>query len=90
MKKRKDPLSASQRQRQEVQYRDNGKYAKVNPCQGCGKSAGIDYYSHPLTDVGEWNDNAICLCKKCAEATYDFTTVKQFYEYSDKHGGSKV
>lgn len=78
-------------ERQDDRHRENGKYAKVNPCQGCGKSAGMDYFSHPLTDTGDdWHDNAICLCKKCADATYDFTNVKQFFEYADKHGGSEV
>lgn len=81
--------SWKQKERQSDRHRENGKYAKVNPCQGCGKSAGVDYYSHPLTDTGEWNDAAICLCKKCADATYDFTDFKQFYAYADKHGGSE-
>ena len=57
-------MSPAQRERQE--HRENGKYAKVNPCYVCGKSAGVDYYSHPDTD-GLINDDLLCLCKKCSD-----------------------
>jgi hypothetical protein len=51
-------------ERQRNQYRDNGKYAKMNPCYVCGKSAGADYWSHPDSD-GLINDELLCLCKNC-------------------------
>lgn len=76
---RRDSLTPAQRSRQE--YRSRGKYSKVNPCFACEKSAGIDYYSHPLTDTGDWNDLAICLCKQCFEATQDMTDPIEFLSY---------
>lgn len=79
--------SSAQRARQDSDFRENGKYAKVNPCYGCGKSAGVNYLSHPLTDCGDWHDAAICLCRKCAVATQDMTDVKEFYKYQKKMGG---
>ena len=78
------PRSARQRQRQDLEFREGGRYAKVNPCNGCGKSAGIDYCSHYLTDTENWNDAAICLCKKCEKATADMTDVEDFYKYQEK------
>ena len=74
----KKARTINQRMRQDVEYREKGKYAKVNPCQLCGKSAGVDYCSHPLTDVGDWHDHAICLCRKCADKTDHLTDVKDF------------
>ena len=59
-------MSEKQKERQKYQYRENGKYAKVNPCYVCGKSAGVDYYSHHDTD-GLINDELLCLCKKCMD-----------------------
>jgi hypothetical protein len=80
-------MSAKQRERQSVEHRENGRYAKVNPCYGCGKSAGVDYYSHHLTDTGNWDDAAICLCLKCCNETADMTDVEEFYAYARKKGG---
>lgn len=79
--------TAAQKERQRPEHREKGKYAKVNPCLGCGKSAGIDYLSHPLTDVGDWHDIAICLCKKCAVATESFTNPEEFEAYAKLKGG---
>ncbi len=56
-------MTPKQQRRQE--HRDHGKYAKVNPCYFCGKSAGEDYGSHHCTDTGEWGDEGLCLCTKC-------------------------
>lgn len=55
-------MTPNQRRRQN--HRDGGKYAKVNPCNACGKSAGVDYASHPDTDR-LIADELICLCPKC-------------------------
>ena len=71
-----------QRLRQE--HREGGRYTKVNPCYACGKSAGDDYLSHPMTDKNKWDDTAICLCKKCHKATYDMVKVEDFLEYQTK------
>ncbi len=57
-------MTEKQKERQKPQYRENGKYAKVNPCYVCGKSAGVDYLSHPDTDV-TIGDDLLCLCEKC-------------------------
>lgn len=57
-------MTEKQAERQKEQYRNNGKYAKVNPCYVCNKSAGVDYFSHPDTDK-TINDQLLCLCKKC-------------------------
>ena len=57
-------MTPKQVQRQKTEHRDNGKYAKVNPCYVCGKSAGIDYESHPDTD-NTIDDELLCLCKRC-------------------------
>lgn len=54
----------NQRARQRAEYRNKGKYAQVNPCYVCGKSAGINYSSHHDTDV-TIGDDLLCLCSKC-------------------------
>lgn len=61
-------MSPNQRRRQN--HRDHGKYAKVNPCYACGKSAGVDYWSHPDTDK-TINDELLCLCSKCNDRLCD-------------------
>jgi hypothetical protein len=76
--------SYTQRVRQESEYRSNGRYAKVNPCYACGKSSGVEYFSHPLTDTKNWHDAALCLCRKCAKATDHMTDVNEFYEFCKK------
>jgi hypothetical protein len=63
-------MTPAQKQRQQTQHRDNGKYAKVNPCYVCGKSARVDYYSHPDTDI-TIGDDLLCLCKTCADKLCD-------------------
>ena len=55
-------MTKKQEERQD--HRINGKYAKVNPCYVCGKSAGIEYYAHKDTD-GLINDELLCLCRRC-------------------------
>ena len=55
-------ITSAQKERQD--YRENGKYARVNPCYVCGKSAGVNYYSHQDTD-GTIGDELLILCKKC-------------------------
>ena len=66
-------VTSKQRERQH--HRNHGKYAKVNPCYVCGKSAGVDYCSHPDTD-SLIDDELLCLCDKCAEwlSKYDGPT----------------
>jgi hypothetical protein len=80
-------MNLSRKQQERQQHRDAGRYAKVNPCQCCGKSAGVDYCSHPMTDCtgpdGEhWGGKAICLCMKCLQATEAITRVSEFLAYA--------
>lgn len=61
----------------------SGRYKRAPRCQGCGKSAGHRYASHPLTDcVGDdgqpWHDTALCLCRRCARVTQDMRNVSEF------------
>ena len=63
-----------------------GKFGTLNPCYCCGKSAGSNYYSHPLTDMkspngDSWGDLALCLCKKCCIATEKIVEPVEFIEY---------
>lgn len=65
-------MTAAQYERQ--QHRAAGKYAKVNPCYRCGKSAGVNYYSCRFTDAGDpspyvWSDLGLVLCRKCCTFT---------------------
>ncbi len=71
------------KQRERQRFRERGRYAKVNPCYVCGKSAGVDYFSHPMTDQTDangqhWGDLALCLCAACLRATEHMTTVEEF------------
>lgn len=67
----------AQRQRQHADYRNKGRYAKVNPCYRCGNSAGVDYWSDARSDrtILGYNvgDEALCLCKNCATIMADMT-----------------
>lgn len=57
--------SAAQVERQRKDYRANGRYAKVNPCEVCHKSAGVDYYSDERVD-GAFHGYGLVLCGECA------------------------
>lgn len=65
-----------------------GRFAKLNPCYGCSKSAGKNYSSHRLTDCG-WADLALCLCDNCALATSGMINPLEFIAYAEQHGGIK-
>lgn len=80
---------ATDKQRARQGFRNAGKYAKVNPCYVCGKSAGVDYFSHPMTDRTDangqhWSDLAICLCGKCYRATEKMTLVAEYLTYVER------
>lgn len=68
-------MNRSMDQIERQKYRAHGKYAKVNPCYVCGKSAGIDYCSHPDTDR-TINDELLVLCKKCGDHLSQFPGVQ--------------
>jgi hypothetical protein len=55
-------------ERQAPEHRCNGKYAKTNPCELCGKSAGIDFCSLEClnaTGLGQY------ICEKCAKKIWN-------------------
>jgi hypothetical protein len=60
------------KQQRRQNHRNNGQYAKVNPCNVCGKSSGDEYLSHPDTDV-LIADELICLCLACYVELEGFT-----------------
>lgn len=68
MNKKPDFLTPKQRERQ--RHREAGKYAAVNPCYRCGKSAGVEYFSVLCDEIDSlgngWDDIAICVCQKCS------------------------
>jgi hypothetical protein len=80
-------LSSKQAEHQDRREIFSGRYRKGYTCYGCGKSAGVDYFSHSLTDTGDWGDLALILCRKCAKATSKMTDPKEFIAYQKKHGG---
>lgn len=45
----------------------DGRYAELNPCYVCGKSAGENYRSDSRTDTDDFGDIALVLCDPCAE-----------------------
>jgi len=83
----------TRKQRSRQEHRDtHGRYEKVNPCYCCGKSAGVDYVSHPMTDRTDpggrdWGDTALCLCAECLNATEDMVFVHDFLDYVYNRGG---
>lgn len=68
----------AQKERQHDEYRDHGKYAKVNECEVCGKSSGVKYYSHENTD--DWGC-ALVICKKCIKSVSSLETLEEFEAY---------
>jgi len=85
-------MSRTPAQRERQLHRDAGKYAKVNPCYRCGKSAGIDYYSDERTDTkdsegNEWGDHALCLCERCANHMHTLSDAEAWAEvHRDDYG----
>jgi len=82
---------ATKKQQLRQNYRENGKYAKVNPCYLCGKSAGVDYNSHHLTDSDgsdgiPFDDVALCICDRCEVATRTITTKSGIIDFAAKNG----
>lgn len=67
-------MSTNQRERQASEHRTDGRYAKVNPCEACGKSAGVDYFSNPHTCNLDGNVGLV-LCKTCALLSGELLTV---------------
>ncbi len=44
-------------------YRERGRFSVTNPCEMCGKSAGVEYCSDERTNV---LGCGLVLCKSCA------------------------
>jgi hypothetical protein len=73
----------AQRARQHRRHRSVGKYAKVNPCDACGNSAGVDYYSDPRHE--QHNGFGLCLCQRCADKMADMND----FQYAEAAGSLK-
>lgn len=57
--------TAAQSERQAAEHRSpTGTYAVTNPCEGCGKSAGVNYYSDSRCDL--LGGRGLVLCWRCA------------------------
>ena len=81
----------NQIRRQDNENRENGRYAKVNPCMLCGKSAGQDYYSDRRTDTvdsagNNWGDIALVLCAKCSRKLDAMSDVEAYALLCNAHG----
>lgn len=69
--------STKQRERQGYRSERTGRYAEVNPCDLCGRSVGVDYYSSKYTDTSlpaeglnpgvSFGDAGITLHRDCCE-----------------------
>lgn len=86
-------MSPAQRERQRSEHRDRGRYSQVNPCYVCGRSAGLNYFSHPLTDCRDsedvgFGDLGLVLCPRCATATDKITTVRGFLQFMQSKLGA--
>jgi hypothetical protein len=56
--------SWKQRERQDRAHRErSGRYAKLNPCNACGRSAGADYESNDRCN--EHDGFGLVLCARC-------------------------
>lgn len=85
-------MSDRQIERQQSEHRSRGRYAKVNPCGACGKSAGVDYWSDHRVDVLPGYHIALCLCVKCAkkgEAMDDVAALAWYEEQAAKLAAAK-
>jgi hypothetical protein len=85
-------MTSKQISRQKVRDR-TGRYAVVNPCDGCGHSSGTDYLSHGMTDKkgpdGEsWGDIALVLCSRCERMTASMDLAEDFRQFQDRDGGA--
>lgn len=63
-------MTPSQKRRQKHRAA-SGRYELVNPCNLCGKSAGVNYFSDRRLDTidscgHDWGGLGLCLCAKCA------------------------
>jgi predicted SprT family Zn-dependent metalloprotease len=56
--------TAAQHERQITRSDASGRYTKLNPCEGCGKSAGANYYSDERCNTNR--GKGLVLCSKCA------------------------
>jgi hypothetical protein len=57
-------MTTNQATYQAAVERKRGKYSKINPCERCKKSAGVDYWS--LSNCNETGQD-VCLCESCAK-----------------------
>lgn len=58
-------MSWQQKERQSTRAKKTGRYTKLNPCEGCGKSAGANYYSDDRCNSRTWAGRGLVLCSRC-------------------------
>ena len=56
------PQTTAEHERQ-ITRSDAGQYTKLNPCEGCGKSAGASHYSDERCNT---LGKGLVLCQRCA------------------------
>ena len=60
----------TEKQIERQRHRSGGRYATVNPCEVCHKSAGVDYYSLPnCNETGE----GLVLCRSCYDRCIEYS-----------------
>jgi hypothetical protein len=63
MKQPQRSMTWQQHERQDDRHREHGRYAKMNPCEICGKSAGANYCSFEDTNSTGYG---LVICDRCA------------------------
>jgi len=79
-------MSPLQRERQSHREKSGGKYAKVNPCYCCGKTAGLDHRSDSRVDDPAhpgFTAAALVLCDKCADKGEAMSDADALQFYTD-------
>jgi hypothetical protein len=72
---RSETMSWKQSERQKTREK-SGQYAKMNPCECCGKSAGADYYSDDRCN--RLGGHGLVLCWTCCERLSGITEDAQY------------
>jgi hypothetical protein len=80
------PRSQAQVERQRPEHRAKGRYSKTNPCECCGKSAGVDDYSHSRIDTDPFHDLGLVLCAKCSAKVDDIADPHEAVAFLRAHG----
>lgn len=60
--------TAAQQERQDTRSEGTGRYRRLNPCEGCPRSAGANFFSDRRCNS---TGKGLVLCKRCADALCD-------------------